>query len=99
MKRLEKDHPKSKTHTHVCLISNCTDTFVKFLKDPKKDYFITTPVIAHFSKFCTGMEEDVLMSNIKAGKPNHDNKKSQKQFNLIWYPVPKLIQISITKRV
>ena len=90
MKRLEKDHPKSKTRTRVCLIFNCTDNFVKFLKDPKKHYFITTPVIAHFSKFHTGMEEDVLMYSIKAGKPNHNNKKSQKQFQFYLVSGPKI---------
>ena len=78
LKQLEKDHIKSKTHTHVCLIPNCTDPFMKFIKYPKKSYFITTPSIAHFSKFHTVMEEGVLMSSIKAGKSIHKNNKAQK---------------------
>ena len=55
LKQLAKDHPKSKTHTHVCLIPNCADPFIKFLKAPKKDYLITTPAIANFLKLHTGM--------------------------------------------
>ena len=52
---------------------------MKFLKDPKKDYFITTPEIDNFSKLHMGMEEYVLVSSIKAGKSICEHKKSQKQ--------------------
>ena len=45
----------------------------------KKDYFITTPDIAHFSKLHTGMEKDVLMSSSKEVKSISENKNAQKQ--------------------
>ena len=65
---------------------------MKIFKDPKKDYFITTPEIDNFSKLHMGMEDDVLMKSIRAGKPIHKNKKAQKelQFALIFGPKIKI---------
>ena len=53
---------------------------MKLSKAPKKDYFIATPEIAHFSKLHTGIEEDDLMSSIKVGILICENKKAQNQF-------------------
>ena len=36
VKLLAKEYPKSKTHTHLCLIPNCAYNFVKFLKARNK---------------------------------------------------------------
>jgi hypothetical protein len=32
VKRLAADHPMSTTHTHGCLVENCTNPFMKLLK-------------------------------------------------------------------
>ena len=72
----------------MCLIPKCADPFIKFFNTPNKDFVITTPEIDHFSNFHMGMEEDVLMYNIKAGKSICDNKKAQNQlqFDLMFGP-------------
>ena len=48
--KLAKYHPKSNTHTHVCLILNYVDPFIKLFKAPKKEHFIKNPVISCYSK-------------------------------------------------
>jgi hypothetical protein len=76
VKRLAADHPMSTTHTHVCLVKNCTNPFMKLLKAPKKDYFTTTRATAHFTKFHIDMDDDEVMTCIKAVKSIQESHKA-----------------------